>query len=361
MTDLPESAGLPWNADERARARYPRSQFWLHLRPARLPRASMRWTHTFGLGGSSLVLLLILASTGALQLLVYQPATSGAWQSVRALETSVGFGSLIRGMHYWSANLLIVVMGLHLMRVLLTNAFRRERAVNWWIGLGLFVLVLAVSFTGYLLPFDQRAWWAVTISTRMLDLVPFVGPSLRELALGAQEIGDVTLVRFATFHTTVLPILLAGFAAWHFWRVRRAGGVILPKNADATDRLTFFPHLFVRELAQATVILAAIVVLAVSFGAPLGDPANPGLSPNPVKAPWYFVGLQELLIHLHPIFALVAVPLGALGFAIALPRMPERAWPVRVVLGLTVVYLVLTLTGVWFRGENMALTWPGLS
>ena len=356
MTGVP-GPNLPWTGDEREQARYPRSQFWLHLRPARVLRANLRWTHTFGLGGSALVLLLALAATGALQLLVYQPASTGAWESVRALEHSVAFGSLVRGIHYWSANLLIVVMGLHLLRVLLTTAYREVRAVNWLIGLGLLLLVLAISFTGYLLPFDQRAWWAVTISTHMLDLIPGIGAALRQLALGADAIGDVTLVRFATFHTTVLPLLLAGFAGWHFWRVRRAGGVI-PASEDP-ERITFFPHLSVRELAQASLLLAFVFVLAAVLGAPLGDPANPGLSPNPVKAPWYFVGLQELLIHVHPIIALVLVPLGVLGFAVALPWLPSRKWPARTLLGLMVVYLILTVVGIWFRGENMALVWPG--
>ena len=355
MTEIPGS-NLPWGGDERTQARYPRSQFWLHLRPARVLAANLRWTHTFGLGGSALVLLLALAATGALQLLVYQPATGGAWQSVRALEHTVAFGSLVRGIHYWSANLLIVVMALHLLRVLLTGAFREMRAVNWLIGLGLLLLVLAISFTGYLLPFDQRAWWAVTISTHMLDLIPGLGAGLRQLALGADTIGDVTLVRFATFHTTVLPILLAGFAAWHFWRVRRAGGVI--PASDDPGRVTFFPHLFVRELAQATLLLAFVIVLASVFGAPLGDPANPGLSPNPVKAPWYFVGLQELLIHVHPVLALVVIPIGVLGLAIALPWLPSRRWPTRAMLVLIAAYVVLTVVGVWFRGENMALVWP---
>jgi quinol-cytochrome oxidoreductase complex cytochrome b subunit len=349
-------SGLPWTGGEREQARYPRSQFWLHLRPARVPRESLRWTHTFGLGGSSLVLLVTLALTGALQLLVYQPASGGAWQSVRALEHTVAFGSLVRGVHYWSANLLIAIVVLHLLRVLLTSAFREIRAVNWLIGLGLLLLVLAISFTGYLLPFDQRAWWAVTISAHMLDLIPGLGTGLRQLLIGASEIGDITLVRFATFHTTIFPLLIAGFAGWHFWRVRRAGGVI-PASEDP-GRVTFFPHLFVRELAQASLLVALVVVLATGFGAPLGDPANPGLSPNPVKAPWYFVGLQELLIHVHPVIALVIVPLGVLGLGLALPWLPRRAWPVRALLFLMVVYLLLTVVGVWFRGENMALVWP---
>lgn len=324
----PAGAGLPWSGDEREQARYPRRQFWLHLRPARVPDATLRWTHTMGLGGSSLVFLLILACTGVLQLLVYQPSIEGAWGSVRALEQQTAFGSLVRGMHYWAAQLLLLVVGLHLARVLFTGAFRDARRVTWWTGLGLLLTIVTIAFTGYLLPLDQRAWWAVTVSTRMLDLVPLIGPALRRLALGGPEIDTATLVRFTTFHTTVLPLCLVSGAAWHFWRVRRAGGVIEPDRNSPSDRVTFFPHLFVRELAQASLVLAAVVLLAAIFGAPLGDPANPGLSPDPVKAPWYFVGAQELLIHVHPLLVMGVLPLGVLAAAVLLPWLapgPEPA------------------------------------
>ena len=312
-------AGLPWTGDERERARYPRSQFWLHLRPARVSRATLRWSHTMGLGGSSLVLLLLLAGSGVLQLLVYEPSLDGAWTSVRRLEHGLDFGSLVRGIHYWAAQLLLLVVGLHAGRVLFTGAFRAERRVTWWTGLALLLLVATISFTGYLLPLDQRAWWAVTISTRMVELVPALGPWLRNLALGGETIDTATLVRFTTFHTTLLPLAVAAFAGWHFWRVRRARGVIPPPGHDPADRVTFFPSLFVREASQAALLVALVVVLAAVFGAPLGEAANPGLSPDPVKAPWYFVGLQELLIHLHPLLAMGLLPLVVLAAAGLLP------------------------------------------
>ena len=319
--------GIPWAGPEREQARFTRLNFLLHLRPIRLPRESLRWTHTMGLGGSSLVLLFTLVLTGILQLLVYQPSLDGAWNSVRELESSVGFGSLVRGAHYWSANLLLLVLGLHMARVFLTGAFRGKRSTNWIIGLVLVLSVLAISFTGYLLPLDQRAWWAVTISTKMLDLIPVLGTALRELALGGDSIDEGTLVRFTTFHTTLLPIGLAGFVVWHFWRVRRAGGVILPAEANDSDRVTFFPHLFVRELAQASILVAVVLVLAAVAGAPLGDAANPGLSPNPVKAPWYFVGYQELLIHVHPMLALIILPGLSLLGALLLPKFSPELTP----------------------------------
>jgi quinol-cytochrome oxidoreductase complex cytochrome b subunit len=424
---------------DRERARTTRFTFLIHLRPVRLPVATLRWTHTFGLGGTSLVLALLLAITGILMKLVYKPVPDVAYDSVRTLESQAAFGPLVRGVHYWSANLLLVVVGLHTARVLLTGGYRGPRRFTWLIGAVLLLLVLVSSFTGYLLPWDQLSYWAVTISTAMLTYVPGIGSTLQRIALGGDHISGDTLITFYTLHTTIVPALLAGLMGWHFWRVRRAGGVIEPPSdapGASSDRpVLFLPHLFVREMAQGLVVVALILGLAAWFGAPLGERANPGLSPNPVKAPWYFVGFQELLIHLHPAFVVLVVPVVAavaflafpyvvrehraggrwflspvgrraaltamaLGFVVtpALVVLSDRlgwessswlragvlpilvlavvvtgfaAWLRRgfqaspdevaqaVVLLLASGFLVLTVIGVWFRGEGMALVWPG--
>lgn len=153
--------GLP--SGDRERARITRGTFVLHLRPIRLSRRAIRWTHTFGLGGSSLVLWLTLALTGVLMLLAYQPVPDGAYGSVGKLTTSIRFGALVRGMHYWSANLLIVVMLLHAARVVFTGGYLRPRRLNWIVGLGLLMLVLLSAFTGYLRP--QRHWGTCKLET----------------------------------------------------------------------------------------------------------------------------------------------------------------------------------------------------
>ena len=323
-------------ARDRDRIRLARFTFLTHLRPARLPASTLPWTHTMGLGGSSLVLLCLLLVTGLLQMLVYVPVPDQAHASVAVLDAEVAFGALVRGLHYWSANLLVAVMLLHAARVFLTGGLGGVRRANWIIGVGLLCGVLAAAFTGYLLPWDQRAYWAVTIVTGMLEYVPLIGPALRAAARGGGEIGGETLVLFYTLHTSVLPALLAGVAAWHFWRVRRAGGVIAPPASPASPdgedaRLPFLPHLFVRELAQALLLVALVVLLAATLGAPLDVEANPGLSPNPAKAPWYFVGFQELLVHLHPTVAVLVVPLFVVVGLVALPwlaapREPAGRW-----------------------------------
>jgi quinol-cytochrome oxidoreductase complex cytochrome b subunit len=426
-------------ASDRERASLTRFTFLLHLRPVLVPRATLRWTHTFGLGGSSLVLVALMASTGILSMLVYQPVPGVAYDSVITLEDQVVFGSLVRAVHHWSANLLVLVVLLHLARVFLTGGFHGPRQFNWVIGCALLLCVLASNFTGYLLPWDQLSYWAVTISTGMLSYVPVVGETLQRVVRGGADIGPETLINFYTLHTTIVPVCLIVLMAFHFWRVRRAGGVVVPPNPDGepgaeAEKTHFLPHLLVREVAQALVLVALVMVLATAFGAPLGERANPGMSPNPAKAPWYFIGFQELLIHFHPSFAVLVIPLlAAVGFvilpylssedeaagtwflsargrrsaglaaAVALVATPvlvlldERlgsgasgwltggllptaalaaaAWAfhfiVRSRLGnstneavqalvvlLATAFIVLTVIGIWFRGEGMALSWP---
>ena len=317
---------------DRERALTTRGTFLLHLRPIRLAASTVRWTHTFGLGGSSLILWIVLVFTGILMLLVYQPVPDVAWDSVQTLDDAVRFGPLVRGAHYWSANLLIAVVLLHIARVVLTGGYHRPRRLNWAVGSGLLLLVLSSAFTGYLLPWDQRAYWAVTISTGMLSYVPVIGDALQRVVRGGVEIGSETLLAFYTYHTTVLPVLLVAGMGFHFWRVRRAGGVVEPPaDGDSKDvrpeRILFFPDLLVREIAQALVVLALVVFLGAFVGASIGERANLGMSPNPAKAPWYFMGFQELLIHLHPTFAVLLFPVAALVGFVALPLLGRNDGP----------------------------------
>jgi len=286
----------------------------LHTRPVRVPAKALRYTHTFGLGGMSLVLFMMLVSTGLLMIFVYEPSPERAYESILFMQEEILFGRLIRGVHYWSANLLIAVAALHMLRVFLTGAFHAPRQSNWIIGLSLLFLILLSGFTGYLLPWDQISYWAITICTEMLGYMPGIGQTLQRVILGGTEIGSATLINFYALHTIVVPLLLVALMTWHFWRVRLAGGVVVPRasenDSDAgTDTVPFIPNLLLREVAVGLMLIAFVLVIAIFFGAPLDEAANPGLSPNPAKAPWYFVGLQELLLHFHPVFAVFVIPL----------------------------------------------------
>ena len=346
----------------------------LHLRPVKVPAATIRFTHTFGLGGSSLVLITLLAVTGILLMLAYQPVPGAAHESVLTIENAVRFGPLVRGVHYWSANLLVVVLLLHAARVFLTGGYHGPRQFNWVVGVSLLLIVLANAFTGYLLPWDQLSYWAITISTGMVGYVPWLGPTLQRVARGGSEIGADTLVLFYTVHTSIVPALLIGLMGFHFWRVRKAGGVVVPPPGPGEDvaaepgKVLFLPHLLLRELSLALVLTAVVVVLGAALGAPLGAAANPGMSPNPAKAPWYFLGFQELLVHFHPVVAVVLIPLAAAVAMLLLPYVTDDgeasgAWFLSArgqrAAGLAaLVALLVTSTAVVLH-EAVSRRWPG--
>jgi quinol-cytochrome oxidoreductase complex cytochrome b subunit len=279
----------------------------------------------------------------------------------------------------------------------------------------------------------------------MIAYIPGVGGWLQGVIRGGSEIGSATLINFYTLHTTVIPVLLIVLMAFHFWRVRKAHGVVIPRapEGDREERPEYaltLPNLLLRELVVALSLIAVIMVISVIFNAPLGDAANPGMSPNPAKAPWYFVGIQELLLHFHPLFAVVIIPLLAAGAFFLIPYLKydseepgvwfqshkgrrmgmvaaltalvaapvwivlDELWiepnswlpgvpgvltngllPASVLLAvlvgyitylkkrysaskteaiqtsfilLMVAFVILTVTGVWFRGAGMALVWP---
>ena len=286
----------------------------LHLHPRVVPAKTLRFSLTFGLGGMALLLVLLLMGTGVLLLFAYDPSVEGAYQSVSALRHEVPMGQFFRNLHRWAANLALILTFLHLLRVVFTGALHGPRRGNWLVGLALLALVSASNFTGYLLPWDQVSYWAITISTGMLDYVPIIGGFLRHALRGGDEVGRRTLSTFFVLHAVFIPVFLVILLAVHFWLVRKAGGVVIPRGsadepADRGPVVAASPNLTVREGTTALVLLATLAVVSLLADAPLADPANPGLSPNPAKAPWYFMGFQELLIHFHPFFAVLVFPL----------------------------------------------------
>ncbi len=306
-----------------------------------VPQEALQFTRTCGLGGMAVVLLVLLAGTGALLLLGYEPSTERAYGSVLSLRDDTAVGGFVRNIHFWAANSLVLVAFLHLLRVFYTGAFHAPRRFNWIIGLLLLALVLASNFTGYLLPWDQLAFWAVTIGTGMLEYVPLVGPALEAALRGGADVGPKTLSIFFVLHIAILPILGAILASFHFWLVRKGGGVILPKPpgpgpAARPIMVPTSPNLVFREMVVALVLIAGVLLAAAVFDAPLLSQANPGMSPNPAKAPWYFMGIQELLVHLHPAFAVLVVPLAAIVFLAYLPYLKYGAAP----------------SGLWFHSAN---------
>jgi quinol-cytochrome oxidoreductase complex cytochrome b subunit len=328
-------------ASEQAHRRFnPLATLVLHFRPRRVPEKTLRFSLTWGLGGMAAVLATLQLFTGILLKFAYGPVPTQAYDSLVRLQDGFLFGQLVRNIHYWDANLLVVVVCLHGLRVFFTGGFHPPRRLNWVVGLSLLILVLASNLTGYLLPWDQLAYWATTICVGMLEYIPFIGSRLQQVVLGGREIGPATLRNFFALHTAVLPVLIVMLMAFHFWRVRKAGGLVIPRSpGEAPDdkpvMVPAHPDLLLRETAVALATIACVLALSLLFDAPMGQPANPGLSPNPTKAPWYFAGIQELLMHFHPSFALLIAAALMVG-AFYLPYLRYREAP----------------AGVWFASVN---------
>ncbi|MCC7207453.1 MAG: cytochrome b N-terminal domain-containing protein, partial [Anaerolineae bacterium] len=334
--------------DDRDRMRYVMNNLVLHLHPSKVARPTLKFTYTFGLGGLALLLIALLAVTGVMLMFEYTPSPDTAYLDMLRLQTEVNFGQLVRNIHHWSGNLMVVVVFLHLLRVFFTGGFRFPREFNWVLGLSLLVLVVGANFTGYLLPWDQLAYWAVTVGSSLLSYIPLIGEGLRNFLLGGPDVGAATLTNFYGLHVAIIPLTLLGIASFHIWRVRK-DTLSVPRRLDQADaapapveKVTTLPHLVSRELVFALIMTGLILLWSVWVNAPLEAAANPDHSPNPAKAAWYFMGLQELLLHFHPVFGAIIIP--GLAFA-ALILLPYSRFD-------------LDAEGIWFRsrkGRRMAL------
>ncbi len=201
---------------------------FLHLHPTRIHKTHVKITHTFCLGGLSFFLFLGLTVTGVLLMFYYVPSIERAYTDIAALETNVRYGSLMRNMHRWMAHGMVLTVLLHMMRVFYTGAYKPPREFNWVVGVILLILTLLLSFTGYLLPWDQLALWAITVGTNMVGSAPVLGDSVVFVMRGGFEVGPNALIRFYTLHVIGLPLVAAIFMAVHFWRIRRDGGMARP-------------------------------------------------------------------------------------------------------------------------------------
>jgi cytochrome b-561 len=393
---------IGWPATDKDRAAAMISSLFLHIHPARVSRHSLRPTYTFGLGLISGVLFLVLTVTGVALMLYYVPYPSEAYRSMKDLQFVVTFGIILRNMHRWSAHAMVGVVFLHLCRVFWTGSYKAPREFNWNVGVGLFLLTLLLSFTGYLLPWDQLAFWAITVGTNIAAYAPLVGDRLKFLLLGGHLIGPTTLLRFYVLHCVVLPGAMLLLVSLHIWRVRKDGlsgprlldrpveetagtfpassktyGLMAltrrPKASvearDPNDEVFAWPHLLYREVLVTLGVIVVLHVVSLIFTAPLESMADPTRTPNPAKAPWYFLGLQEL-VHYSAFVGGVLVPTILVLALVVLPYVdrrpdgagrwfaPERRVANTVFTVVAAVLIVLTVIGTFFRGPNWAWVWP---
>jgi quinol-cytochrome oxidoreductase complex cytochrome b subunit len=218
----------PYPTTSRTRALAVMNNVFLHLHPVRVKKHAVRYTYTFCLGGISFFLFLVLTITGVYLMFFYIPSVSRAYQDILSIENSVAFGTFVRIMHRWGAHLMVLTVFLHMIRVFYHGAYTPPREFNWVIGVVLLFCTLWLSFTGYILPWDQIAFWAITVGLQMATYAPLVSKESSFILLGGVEVGQGTLIRFYVLHVIALPLIISILMIVHFWRIRKDGGVSGP-------------------------------------------------------------------------------------------------------------------------------------
>lgn len=392
------------------------TNFFLHMHPVKVHKHTLKPWFTMGLGLISLFLFLILTVTGILLMFYYVPSTTQAYDRMLDLRGSVAFGVFLRNMHRWSAHGMVAAVFLHMCRVFFTGSYKKPREFNWVLGVGLFLLTLFSSFTGYLLPWDQLAFWAITVGTAIAGYAPIVGEQMRFILLGDSAVGQEALLRFYVLHVAVLPVVMVGMIAIHFWRIRKDGGLSRPEDADVVitpmpavaanalpatleqpqlnflakarygiqglvrgpftkvgnvlDNTVFsYPNLLLAELFVFVLTVAGVVLVSAFFNAPLEEPVNVLHPPNPAKAPWYFLGLQEQVSY-SAFWGGVGIPAIEVIILMLAPYLDrgtkgvgkwfakERLLANTLFMTFVVVNIILIIIGTFFRGQNWEFVSP---
>lgn len=250
-----------------------------------------RWRYVWG---STLVFTFVVQMiTGFFLWSAYSPNAQGAWESVYYITEVMYLGNIVRGMHHFAAQAMVVLMALHLMQVIIDGAYKAPREINFWLGLILMQIVLGLSLTGYLLPWDQKGYYATKVSTNIASATPVIGEQVQHLVQGGPQYGHHTLTRFFALHAGLLPALLIGFLALHLYVFRRHG--ITVPNPDRAPTTTFWPDQVLRDAVACLAVLATVMVLAITKGAELSSPANPTENYRAARPEWYFLFLFRFL------------------------------------------------------------------
>jgi len=311
-------------------------------------------------------LFLILIITGLILMMNYTPSVEKAFDSVKDIVFVVPGGRYIRNIHRWAAHGMVLFAFLHLIRTFFTGAYFGKRRLNWIIGVVILVVVMFMNFSGYLLPWDQLAYWAVTIGsniaasfrelTDLLGITNFfdVGGFFKKLLIGGESVGQPALTRFFMFHVVFLPLTLLLLTGWHFWRIRKDGGLTSPRVFESTSPQVVFennetqnpvtrddnhkiyswPVLMWIELTVLLFVAIVLMTMASVFDAPLREQANPVFSENPAKAPWYFLGIQELVSY-SAFAGGIIIPALFITFLVSIPFVDKEE----------------KYSGIWFSGR----------
>lgn len=347
---------IAWRVWEWLDERYKLAELMDALLHVEIPRS----VNTYYLGGITLFFFIVQAVTGILLTIYYQPTPDAAYNSILFIMNEVNFGWLIRSVHAWGANLMILFCVLHLLRVFFQGAYKAPREVTWGVGFLLLVVTMGFGFTGYLLPWDQRAFWATVVGSQIAGAVPVVGEYALTFLRGGPEITARTLSRFYGMHILVLPVTLMAFLVAHLTFVHQQGLAdptaeteteTLESEEKKKKLLPFFPNYILDEFIAWYIMLAVLIVLASLFPAGLEEPANPLRTPEHAKPEWYFLFLYQWL-KLVPRIIGVLTPIigGLILFLLPLidrnPYIPAYRRPVAITIGALTFIAVIGLT-IW--------------
>src|SRR5450631_2558868 len=304
--------------------------WWQHdfrrMFSARVRDAQLGFRNTWYLGALTLGTFTIQVSTGLLLMLYYHPSIPQGYADMKDLEFVVSSGVMLRSLHRWSAHAMVFLVFMHMAKVFYRRAYQPPRELNWVVGVSLLLATLLLSYTGYLLPWDQLSYWGTTVGASIISSMPFVGARLRFYLLGGHTVNANALLRFYVLHTMIFPLVVIMLIAVHLWRLHKDGGMyepdeqgkpILPDHIPAEDDLfrgvenektLSYRELLFREIIGIEALAVVLFSMALIWKAPLDELANPLHTPNPAKAPWYFTGLQELLHYFPPFVAGVILP-----------------------------------------------------
>jgi quinol-cytochrome oxidoreductase complex cytochrome b subunit len=342
------------------------TSFLFHIRPRYYQKGSTILSHTFRLGFFTFFFFMVELITGLVLMIYYTPSPAAAYQSIQEIMSAVPFGNLMRDLHRLGAEAMVIFTFLHMMRTYFTGSYKKDRSFTWFTGVILLGITLFLSFFGYLLPWDQLAYWAVTIGTSMADAAPFVGTQLNLLLRGAPDIGAGGLLRAYLLHVILLPLAAILVISIHYYKVAREHGISLParfeegeipkeKEREAKQRQDLIPDLLSHEVYLTVLGLFILFLVTIYFypGAPLEHIANPQQTPLDTKAPWYFWWLQGMLKLGDKTLMGIILPTLLVLLLIAVPyidRNPYRSFvkrPFAVAIG---VLFVTVLIGLSYMG-----------
>lgn len=337
------------------------------------------WIYVFG--SATLFLFLLQAVTGMFLAVYFAPTPDHAYDSIRFIETQVLFGAFVRGLHHWGASGMVVAIGLHMLQVFLYGAYKPPRELLWMVGVVMFLIVLGFAFTGYLLPWDQNAYWATQVGINMVGTVPVVGDLLTPVLRGGDMLGALTLSRFFAMHVLFFPALLVTLVMLHLFILRRVGpagpwtggverrksgtaeqggGAGSPRFVERRVRIseTFYPRQVFMDAVVMLGIFAVVAILALTVHFPLADKANPSDTTFVPVPEWYFLFYYQLLKYMHgplePVATWILPSLFFLGLLCwpFLDRNPVRhptARPVALAAGSMFLVVVFGLLGISIR------------